>query len=111
MKTETINVTKYYAREPFFGEVEIIDMGDWKVKNFWLAHEDYGVKILMFEIPIEDDATIEEDDVPDEMLVENNIDSYIEMHQNVFRPCEEDEQKEDDVNDYLRFLAKLDNQG
>jgi hypothetical protein len=33
------------------------------------------------------------------------------MHQNVFRSCEEDEEKEDDVNDYLRFLAKLDNQG
>lgn len=88
-----IDITRYEnVRGPYYAEVEIDDYPTGKYKSFYLGHEKYGVKILMWQMPIFDDSE-DNSDVPDNELIDKNIDSYIEMHDHVYQPSEEDDEE------------------
>lgn len=50
-----LNVTRYdNVRDSYYAEVEIDDYANGKLKSYYLGHEEYGDKILMWQMPIFD---------------------------------------------------------
>jgi len=100
MTNETNKSTRYNnVREGYFADVEYICTNGVNYKRFWLGYNYTGTKILMFDIH-------QPDDRPDELLIKNNINAYIE-DLDVFCTCEEVNKENEDNIQFMENLEKL----
>ena len=70
-KVETVRKFKVDNHPGFFIEEFIEEFNDGLIVEFWLYHEDYGVKMLMFGAPPEDYIV---------SILSNQVEDYIDIY-------------------------------